>query len=116
MLESYRYPHVPAMQGMGIRSEFIRLAIPLLIQEGRLRHQEKDAKATTTAQTVWLGLTKCFRMRPGEEVPFLTTINASPYRARASRPSAPFKEASRLLLDVAATPPMSGGEWQRAQE
>ena len=42
--------------------------------------------------------------------PFLTTINASPYRARASRPSAPLKEASRLLLDVASTPPISGGE------
>jgi hypothetical protein len=42
-----------------------------------------------------------------EEVPFSTTINASPYRARASRPSAPLKEASRLLLGVASTPPMS---------
>src|SRR5215470_12307441 len=38
-----------------------------------------------------------------EEVPFWTTINASPYRACASRPSAPLKEASRLLLDVAST-------------
>src|SRR5215470_13624553 len=45
-----------------------------------------------------------------ERVPFWTTINASPYRARASRPSAPLKEASRLLLDVASTPPVSGGE------
>ena len=26
--------------------------------------------------------------------------------------SAPLKEASRLLLDVASTPPMSGGEWR----
>src|SRR5262249_51957627 len=50
-----------------------------------------------------------------EEVPFSTTINASPYRARASRPSAPPKEASRLLLDVASTPPISGGEWRAAQ-
>src|SRR5215831_11756535 len=40
----------------------------------------------------------------------LTTINASPCRARASRPSAPSKEASRLFLDVASTPPISGGE------
>jgi hypothetical protein len=49
-----------------------------------------------------------------EEVPFSTTIEASPYRARATRPSAPLKEASRLLLDVASTPPMSmsGGEWR----
>src|SRR5262249_12044540 len=27
-------------------------------------------------------------------------------------PSAPSKEASRLLLGVASTPPMSGGEWR----
>src|SRR5262245_23719333 len=53
-------------------------------------------------------------MRSLENVPFLTTVNASPYRARSSRPSAPSKEASRLLLNVASTPPMSGGEW-RAQ-
>jgi hypothetical protein len=56
-------------------------------------------------------LTKCFRMRSLEEVPFSTTIDASPYRARASHPSAPLKEATRLLLDVASTPPVSGGEW-----
>src|SRR5262249_6448939 len=49
-------------------------------------------------------------MRSLEGVPFSTIINASPYRARASRPSAPLKEASRLLLDVASTPPASGGE------
>src|SRR5215467_16020395 len=32
----------------------------------------------------------------------------------STTPSAPLKEASRLLLDVASTPPVSGGEW-RAQ-
>src|SRR5215470_7583007 len=42
-------------------------------------------------------------MRSIEEVPFSTT------------PSAPLKEASRLLLDVASTPPVSGGEWRAAQ-
>src|SRR5215471_16336191 len=71
----------------------------------------KRCETTAAAQTGWLGLPKCFGMRSLEEVPFLTTINASPYRARASRPAAPLKEASRLLLDVAPTPPMSGGEW-----
>src|SRR5262245_25376581 len=30
----------------------------------------------------------------------------------STTPSAPLKEASRLLLDVASTPPMSGGEWR----
>src|SRR5215471_1585476 len=51
----------------------------------------KRCAATATAQTGWSGLTR---------VPFWTT------------PSAPLKEASRLLLDVASTPPMSGGEWR----
>src|SRR5215475_2413764 len=58
-----------------------------------------------------VGIDEVFQNAFLEEVPFWTTINASPYRARASRPSAPLKEASRLLLDVPSTPPMSGGEW-----
>ena len=49
-------------------------------------------------------------MRSLEEVPFSTTINASPNRARASAPGRSVKEASGLLLDVASTPPMSEGE------
>jgi len=58
----------------------------------------KRCEATAAAQTGWLGLTKCFRMR-SSEVSFSTI------------PSAPLKEASRLLLDVASTPPLPGGEW-----
>jgi hypothetical protein len=50
-----------------------------------------------------VGIAEVFRNAALEEmVPFSTT------------PSAPLKEASRLLLDVASTPPVSGGEW-RAQ-
>src|SRR5262249_49493060 len=60
----------------------------------------KRCEATAAAQTGWLGLTKCFRLRSLEEVPFSTTQAAS------------LKEASRLLLDVASTPPRSGGEWR----
>src|SRR5215831_159637 len=60
----------------------------------------KRCAATTTAQTGWSGLPKCFGMRSLGRFPFPTT------------PSAPIKEASRLLLDVASTPPMSGGEWR----
>src|SRR5215472_2018240 len=60
----------------------------------------KRCEATAAAQTGWLGSPKCFGMRSSEEVPFSTT------------PSAPLKEASRLLLNVASTPPMSGGEWR----
>src|SRR5215831_20935214 len=56
-----------------------------------------------------VGIDEVFKNAFLEGVPFSTTINASPYRARASRPSAPLKEASRLLLDVASTHPMSGG-------
>src|SRR5215467_1720481 len=52
------------------------------------------------AQTGWSGLPKCLGMRFLEEVPFPTT------------PSAPSKEASRLLIEVASTPPISGGEWR----
>jgi hypothetical protein len=43
-----------------------------------------------------VGIAEVFRFL--EMVPFLTT------------PSAPLKEASRLLIDVASSPPMSGGE------
>src|SRR5262252_5224880 len=46
-----------------------------------------------------VGIDEVFQNAFLEEVPFWTT------------PSAPLKEASRLLLDVASTPPMSGGEW-----
>ena len=59
----------------------------------------KRCEATAAAQTGWSGLPKCFGMRSLVRVPFPTA------------PSAPLKEASRLLLDVASTPPMSGGEW-----
>src|SRR5215467_5926940 len=59
----------------------------------------KRCEATAAAQTGWSGLPKCFKMHSLKEVPLSTT------------PAAPLKEASRLLLDVASTPPMSGGEW-----
>ena len=45
----------------------------------------------------------------------MTTLDASRYRARASRPSARNKVASRLLIDRAATPPLRGGEYSLAQ-
>src|SRR5215831_15619195 len=61
----------------------------------------KSREATAAAQTGRSGLMKCYKMRSlGEMVSFPTT------------PSAPSKEASRLLLDVASTPPVSGGEWR----
>src|SRR5213593_5276271 len=41
----------------------------------------------------------------------LTTITASPYRARASRPSAASSVASRLLLMPQHSPPLRGGEY-----
>src|SRR5215467_11142839 len=62
----------------------------------------KRCEATAAAQTGWLGLTKCFRVHFLEKGAFSTT------------PSAPLKEASRLLLDVASTPPVSGGECRAA--
>ena len=46
-----------------------------------------------------------------EDFAELTTIRASRYRARASRPSAALSVASQLLFDAAATPPLRGGEY-----
>ena len=47
-----------------------------------------------------VGIDEVFQNAFLEEVPFWTT------------PSAPLKDASRLLIDVASTPPISGGEWR----
>ena len=47
-----------------------------------------------------VGIAEIFRNAFFEQVPCLTT------------PSAPSKEASRLLLDVASTPHAPGGNWQ----
>ena len=80
----------------------VRPAIPLLIQYGWLRHQEKDARPPQRRRRGGWDYRNVSEMPSLDEVPFPTT------------PSAPLKEASRLLLDVASTPPMSGGEW-RAQ-
>ena len=57
----------------------------------------KSCEATAAAQTGWLGLPKSSGVHSSEEVPFPTTSFA------------PSKEASRLFLDVASTPPISGG-------
>src|SRR5262249_33698191 len=46
-----------------------------------------------------------------EDFAGLTTITASRYRARASRPSAASSVASQLLVDAAASPPLLGGEY-----
>src|SRR5262252_494623 len=76
----------------------VRLGIPLLIQEGWLRHNKMSRSLLSAADGVVV-IDEVFQNAFLEEVPFWTT------------PSAPLKEASRLLLDVASTPPMSGGEW-----
>jgi len=43
-----------------------------------------------------VGIDEVFQSAFLEELPFWTTINASPYRARASRPAAPLKKVSGL--------------------
>jgi len=53
------------------------------------------------------GVVRPAKLHSGAE---LTTIKASRYRARAARPSARNRVASRLLIDRAATPPQRGGE------
>ena len=58
---------------------------------------KKWREATETAQTGWSD-------RHTPDFAELTTIEASPYRARASRP------ARQLLLSCRATPALRGGE------
>src|SRR5947199_6540100 len=59
--------------------------------------RRKCCEATEAAQTGWSD-------RQVLDFADLTTIEASPYRARASRP------ARQLLLSCRATPPLRGGE------
>ena len=66
----------------------VRLGIPLLIQEGWLRHQEKMRSHRGGADGV-VGIDEVFQTGSIKEVPFSTIIDASPYQARASRPSTP---------------------------
>src|SRR5437899_2852321 len=68
--------------------------IPLLAEEGWLRHQKNAAKPPKR------------RSRGGQTGATFrrTLIEASPYQARASRP------ARQLLLSCRATPPLRGGE------
>ena len=76
----------------------VRLGIPLLIQEGCCGINEMLRSLLSAADGL-VGSDEVFQNAFLQRVPFWTT------------PSAPLKEASRLLLDVASTPPMSGGEW-----
>src|SRR5215475_8976637 len=85
-------------------------ATPLLTEEGWTRHQEEVAKPPLMERTGWSGMEPFLKNAFRNTSSTLTTINASPYRARASRPSAPAAVASHLFLDGAATPPISGGE------
>ena|SRR5215831_6163716 len=81
--------------------------IPLLAEEGWTRHQIKWIRSEIGAAGV-VSSAKLFRPKHFAE---LTTITASRYRARASRPSAASLVVSQLLVDAAATPPLRGGEY-----
>ena len=69
-----------------------------------MRGQSNVAKPPFSAQTGWSV------WRKSSIFAGLTIVTASRYRARASCPSAPLTEASRHFIDVAATPPLRGGE------
>src|SRR5215471_18892763 len=71
---------------------------PLLIQEGWLRHQEKDAKPPKRRRRGGRDCLKCFGMR------FLRRGSIFDHPVRS------VKGGFALLLDVASTPPVSGGE------
>ena len=68
-----------------------------------MRGQSNAAKPPSSAQTGWSV------WRKSSIFAGLTTVTASRYRARASRPSAQLKEASQHFVYVAATP-LRGGE------
>ena len=80
--------------------------IPLLEKEGWTRNQKMDPFRNGAAGVV--SSAKLFRP---DDFADLTTITASRYRARASRPSAALSAASQLLVDAAASPPLRGGDW-----
>src|SRR5213594_5088141 len=87
---------------------------PLLAEEGWTR-QLIEAGAPGAKREpdrakpqLMVSSTKLFRP---EDFAKLTTITASRYRARASRPSAARSVASQLLVDAAASPPLRGGEY-----
>src|SRR5437762_9082882 len=88
--------------------------IPLLAEEGWTRQLIEagapGAKREPDRAKPQLMVSSAKLFRP-EDFAELTTITASRYRARASRPSAALTVASQLLVDAAATPPLRGGEY-----
>ena len=88
--------------------------IPLLAEEGWTRQLIEagapGAKREPDRAKPQLMVSSAKLFRP-EDFAELTTITASRYRARASRPSAALSVASQLLVDAAATPPLRGGEY-----
>src|SRR5881296_4369570 len=76
-----------------------------LIEAGAPGAKREPDRAKPQLMVSWA---KLFRPKHFAE---LTTITASRYRARASRPSAASSVASRLLLMPQPSPPLRGGEY-----
>ena len=81
----------------------VTLGIPLLIQEGGCAIKKKSRSHGSGADGV-VGIGEVFQNAFLRRGSILSTT-----------PSAPSKEGSRHLLDVASTPPISGGEWHAPQ-
>src|SRR5436305_9325244 len=92
----------------------IEVRIPLLAEEGGraslIEAGAPGAKREPDRAKPQLMVSSAKLFRP-EDFAEMTTITASRYRARASRPSAALTVASQLLVDAAATPPLRGGEY-----
>src|SRR5215475_9339079 len=88
----------------------VKLAIPLLIQEGWTRHQEEVAKPPLTERTGWSRMEPLLK-NAFRNTPSIPTTPSAPL-AKRKRDSAQhlINDASHLFLDGAATPPVSGGE------
>src|SRR5438093_9788703 len=85
----------------------MRQNIPLLAEEGWTRHRIK----MDTFRNGAAGMVSSAKLFRPEHLAELTTITASRYRARASRPSAASSVASRRLLMPQHSPPLRGGDW-----
>src|SRR5881409_2181473 len=76
-------------------------------EEGWTRHRIK----MDTFRNGAAGMVSSAKLFRPEHLAELTTITASRYRARASRPSAASSVASRRLLMPQHSPPLRGGEY-----
>src|SRR5438094_4771544 len=97
---------VTRLQLLVFWTKFFGAHIPLLAEEGCPRHQKDGSRSDLSRTGGQFG-------GPFERPAGLTTITASRYRARASRPSAPLRWLRGIFL--MAHPPLLGEEGNAPQ-